>query len=114
MTLDGYTYQEIADEFGVTKQYISSLFGSKLYNSQLYDKIIYPNIVKWMKENNFTVHKLSIELYPRQTANGAQNKLSRVLKGKQKATIDDIDKILKITGMKYEECFQRSASDEKN
>lgn len=107
MTLDGYTYQSIANEFGVTKQYISSLFGRKLYNAKLYDEIIYPNITKWMEENKVTVRSLSIELYSEQSPNVAQTKLSKKLKGERKFTIDDIDKILKITGMKYEEAFER-------
>lgn len=107
MTLDGYTYQAIANEFGVTKQYISSLYGRKSYNSKLYDEIIYPNITKWMEENKVTVRSLSIELYSGKLPNSAQTKLSKKLKGERKFTIDDIDKILKITGMKYEEAFER-------
>ena len=80
MTLDGYTYQAIANEFGVTKQYISSLHGRKSYNSKLYDEIIYPNITKWMEENKVTVRSLSIELYSGKSPNSAQTKLSKKLK----------------------------------
>ena len=58
MRIDGYTYQEIADEMGCTKQNIQQTFTDLLSesNSRYYSKSIYPNLIK---EIRIKYHKLT-------------------------------------------------------
>ena len=64
MRLDGYTFQEIADKFKVSKQRVqqtlSIISGSRGSIKNGIDiKTIYPNLAKWMYDNNVTKIKLS-------------------------------------------------------
>lgn len=60
MRLDGETYQEIADKFGVTRQYIHQMLGGDRRSKvALNDRgFIYPNLMKWMIENGVPIYEL--------------------------------------------------------
>lgn len=106
MKLDGATYQQIANEFGVTKQCIQQmLIGGKRRNTWSIEQkgFIYPNLVNYMVRNNLhtvTAFKTHTGL------NVAIHDLIRRLQGNTPFKIDDIQKILSATGMSYEEAFQ--------
>lgn len=104
MRLDGYTLQAIADKFGVTKQYVSTILppmkqGYKATPSKTLKIIKYPNIEKWMRQNQCNMKRLS-----GLTGLGVV-RIRRGLCCEFDMHKSTIDKILEVTGMTYEEAF---------
>lgn len=109
MWLDGATIQEIADKFGVSFKYIQQLFPGTIkyiptYSN--YSNYIYPNIVDYIKRNGISITYLSKKC-------GISIQAMRLfLIGKSNGSKKNIDKILEVTGMKYEEAFAKEKTDE--
>lgn len=97
MLLDGCTMQEVGEKFGVSKQYIQTLFpalgrcGGRGY--------IYPNISKWMYENRVsgTAFADLLDVSP--------SVASYWFRGIHEPKKCFIDRVLAVTGMTYEEAF---------
>lgn len=106
MRLEGKTFQEIADRFGVSKQNIQQILKGLCERSprRNVDTVIYPSIQRYMKENNLSFnafsHLCGINLGP--VING--------LCGKNGITKRFIDAVLDVTGMTYEEAFKKEAA----
>lgn len=110
MRLDGCTYQEIADKFGVTRQRVEQIVGKKIRKPRtgLREKgFLYPNLIEWMYKKEITITKLT-ELI------GLSNYqvVTARLRGEKEFHIDEIDKILAASGMSYEFMFQRKSMTE--
>lgn len=106
MHLDGCTYQEIADKFGVTKQYIqqslpSASRRSKKYNSKI---CIYAGLAQFIDEHNVTQRKLA-EVINIKCPQGNATRFKKRITGETPFKINEIYKILEFTGMTFEECF---------
>lgn len=102
MIVDGATYQEVADKFGVSKQYIHQTvngFWESKYSARK-SKCIYPNIHAWLKRNRMSQIELARKIGVK------QGHIWRLLSGTTRLTKDRIDQILEITGMSYEEAFK--------
>ena len=102
MRLDGFTYQEIAEKFGVSKQYINQMLQSAIgeRRNKTVNKIVYPNIANWLKNNECSISEFAIRVgMKRPTLDGK-------LHGRRKFNSDEIKRILDVTGMKFEECFK--------
>lgn len=105
--LDGCTYQEIAERYGVTRQYvqqsISSFVGKErtIRQSSL-DRCIYPNIKAWMIDNNISMIKLSKICGLAETHIGA---VRAKLCGERDFKISEIKTILKESGKTFEYMF---------
>lgn len=108
MRLEGKTFQEIADRFGVSKQNIQRLLNGVCERSPRrdLDTIVYPAIKNYMKENKLSFNSIShlcgINIGP--IING--------LCGKNDISKRTIDAILDVTEMTYEEAFKKD--DAKN
>lgn len=59
MRLDGYTLQEIADKFGVSKQRIHQIIPGSLATRGNLERCIYPNIKAWLLEKEMSITSLS-------------------------------------------------------
>lgn len=99
MRLEGETYQAIADRFGVSRQYVHQLFGQKYKDVN----VQYAGLRKWMNESNYSVAKFARE-------SGCADNHSYVtiisyLQGNPHMDIDSIRKILRFTGLTFEEAF---------
>ena len=108
MRIDGYAYQEIANKMGISQQAVRDCLLRSISrdsrNTRLFAHCVYPNILKYMCN-----HKMSLS----GLANAAElnpNIVSRVLEGRN-FTKTSIDKILKATGMTYEEAFWRKENE---
>ena len=102
MRLEGATYEEIAKEFGVTKQRVQQIMlravGERRRKSN--DKIIYPNIAKWLEEKELTIKKFA-------QSNGLNYvTILNALKRDEMST-KTANQILKATGLTYEEAFRK-------
>lgn len=106
MLMDGKTYSEVGEHFGVTKQRIHQLFPMQRNNKPVCKKekplrYIYPNIEKWMRENKVSLAELSLKI------GCSSNTICRNLLGYNEPGKRLIDEIIKLTGMTYEEAFKK-------
>ena len=108
MKNSGKTYQDIADEFGVSRQRVFQMIGSgdpKFFRYISTKGCIYKGVRKYMNDNKISMAELVRKLYgnyvPRNFYS-VRNKLS----GVTDITKKHIDKILEITGLTYEEAFE--------
>ena len=101
MRLEGATYKEVGDYFGVSKQCIQQLLPrpEKTRVEMSAESCIYKNISKWMLQEDVSYSKLA--LYSGLSTSG----ITRFLTGKGSANKSTIDKILDVTKMSYEEAF---------
>lgn len=101
MRLQGYTLQEIADRFHVSRQRIQVLLPGKVEERNLNFKVVYPNLRTFFKEHEVLEKDLSQALGVSDAA------VRKWMKGADCMTKSGIDKLLAFTGMTYEEAFQR-------
>lgn len=102
MRLEGATYEEIAKEFGVTKQRIQQIMFRTLgeRHRKSNDKIVYPNIRKWLEEKELTIKKFA-------QSNGLNyGTILGALQHDEMST-KTANQILKATGLTYEEAFRK-------
>jgi DNA-binding helix-turn-helix protein len=109
MRMDGYTLQEIGDKYGVTREYVRQVLDVGKRKDK-FSKIVYPKLKQYMIERKLSIRKLSI-LIDIQSATA-----TRLLYGESSPTMSTVNKILKLTGLTYEEAFylEGEDTDEKN
>lgn len=109
MRMDGYTLQEIGDKYGITREYVRQVLdvGKRKDN---FSKIVYPGLKRYMVERKLSVRKLSI-LIDTQCMT-----VANLLYGKSNPAMSTVNKILKLTGLTYEEAFSLGGEEtnEKN
>ena len=101
MRLDGATYQEIADKYGITRQCVHQILGytPKMFNLEF---VAYKGLRKWMAENGIGVGSFQKIISPSSRANGrAKEKLS----GTTQFKLKEIIAIIKESGLTFEELF---------
>ena len=104
MRLEGATYQEIADKYGITRQMVFSILNHKDKDNAKQDFIIYKGLKKWMLENNINVYGLYTIMTGKTTGSGrTKDKLC----GITKFSITDIKAIIKESGKTFEELFMQ-------
>lgn len=102
----GRSYREIAERFGVSRQYIGAKFGPRSTPS-LYrmDQIIYPNLSEWMYRNEISRTELAKLTY------FSQSHVAKILRGESSPTFEFILAVLQKTGMTFEEAFSEKKAD---
>lgn len=107
MRLDGFNYQEIAEKFGVSKQYINQMLQSVISERKLkyINTIVYSNIANWLKNN-----ECSISEFARKTGI-KRSTLNDKLHGIRQFKSNEVKSILDVTGMKLEECLKMKESE---
>lgn len=100
----GYTYAQIAEMCGVSKQAIQqSLAPRRMVHRKTISRIIYPKIKRWMVENEMSVSELNRMLG--MASNGQDHTHTcQFLEGKRFDKFR-VDGVLRVTGMTYEEAF---------
>lgn len=110
MRQNGATYAEIAKRFGVSKQRVSMILGQAdgaKFKPFTPERCVYPILRKWPNDNKVSVAELTRRMYGNASANN--HKYVRVIlrgcsKDIRKPTID---KLIKATGLKYEQLFYK-------
>lgn len=109
MHLEGETYRAIGDKFGVSCNYVHKLFGQRA-GSYRNEKIKYNGLKKWMKQSNFSIAKLvkesgCMDIHSYSTS-------CKYLQGSPSMSIDFIRKILRFTGLTFEEAFGETEQED--
>lgn len=113
MRLDGYTYQEIADKYGISRQCVQQSIANftgkeRAVKKSSLDKCIYPNLKKYMIGNNISMIKLSKICGLSEASTGA---IREKLLGKRDFKISEIKAILKESGQMFEYLFVEKKCD---
>ena len=111
----GKTYQEIADVYGVSRQYVSQLinkfemsFGRVRKGDAKIEKIVFSGIYDFFIEHpELTLSKFCKLIYERDTCPSERNTIENFVKGTDtRITIKRINKIIEIIGKPYDEIFK--------
>lgn len=103
-------YSEIAKAVGCSRQYVAiTLQGTRRETSYKIkpNQIAYPALRKYMNVNKMSISKL----YRMMTTQRHVRTLILALRNEAPLLKTEIDQILKITGMTYEECFREEQND---
>ena len=113
MRLDGCTYKEIAEKFGVTRQRVQQIvaeFTGKERTKKSFNRtgFIYPNILEWMDEKGISLAELS-----RIIGIGGENssRTSKKMRGETEFRMFEIKAILKESGKTFEYMFSTEKED---
>lgn len=103
----GMTYSQIAEAVGVSRQRVGQICGKsdKTKFHQINPASVkYGGLRDWMNENYFSMAELCRRMYG-YYAPSALNCLTNRTTGKVDMRKSDIDKLIEITGLSYEELF---------
>lgn len=109
----GLKYREIAEQVGVSTQYIAHVCGESnpARFSPFGSECVYPNLRKWMNENKISkseiLRRMGIEVHP----NNLQ-RLGYYIRGEANPRKPYIDNLLKVTGLTYEVLFHEGEGAE--
>lgn len=113
MHRNGYTYQQIADKYGITRQRAYSVVYNRMMQmkdenfAESVNKVIYPAIRKWMFENRITISGLHRIINPEVISDVDIRKF--LTEKNRKISIKTLRKILETTGLTFEEAFPTEA-----
>lgn len=111
--LKGLTYREIAEKHGVSYQAVAISCGSTGYGFKAFTKktCVYPNLRKWLNDN-----EISLREFMRRCdliCSGNNSKRYRdYIRGRCCPPKKTIDVFLQVTGLTYEQLFQKDVLDE--
>lgn len=110
MRQNGASYPEIAKRFGVSKQRVFMILGKadgarfKVFTPE---RCVYPILRKWLNDNKVSVAELTRRMYGNANANNHKY-VREILRGNRvKIEKPTIDKLIKATGLKYEQLFYK-------
>ena len=102
----GKTYQEIADQFGVTRQCVQAACTAihKPRRDFKETPCVYPVLCSWLKEHGVTIAELYRRVYEIGT-DTCPNSFRNHMKGNGKLTLNDIKCLIEITQIPFENLF---------
>ena len=102
LRLDGYTYRELGERYGVSHENIRQVLDSGAKGRKVgLATCIYPKLTQWVIDSGDSFNHIN------KVAGvcSASHVFYKKLNGESKLTISDIKKILDYTGMTFEEAF---------
>lgn len=100
----GKTFDEIAKEFGVSRQRISQIYKHGCGFTRKVPNTIYPGVSRWMIRDNIYFKDIAkVAGYPGDPGGGVT--IRKKLQGKLPLKKRDIDAIIKMSNLKYETLF---------
>lgn len=107
MRLDGFTYEEIGQKYGMSKERVRQIFANVTAESGIARKnYIFPNIRDWMVKNKVNQYYFAKKLGTTQTT------ISAILTGKHNPSFKFIQCVLETTGMTYEVAFSKERKED--
>lgn len=107
---ENMTYSEIADAMGVSRSYVALLLRDTVkkpnFHRWAWDSTPYPVLTQWMNEHQMSKMDLASALGYSPNASSQYIVYRRIKEGRLEKS--EIDKLLQITGINYENLFRRS------
>jgi transcriptional regulator with XRE-family HTH domain len=108
MRSQGMVYREIAEKFGVSRQYVAAVCGGRdpACFRPIGSSCVYENLRNWMNDHkvsrNEFVRRMGLEKHTRNCA-----RFNCIMRGELQPRKDYIDRMLDVTGMPYEKLFYK-------
>jgi hypothetical protein len=110
----GLTYRDIAARLGVSYQAVAQVCakqGDAQFRKIKPDGCVYPVLRNWMNENRVSRQELYRRMHDGEPCIGKAPYVIRDrLTGRSLWRMDEIDRLLDVTGMTYEELFRRETA----
>lgn len=111
---EGYTYKEIADKVGCSRQNIQDVLAR--YNASQFkgfskDRCVYDGLRKWLNENKCSLAELLRRIYGMNVSSPTHTRWASLLRGEHRFTMPDIDAVIDVVGLTYEELFRTEADN---
>lgn len=107
----GMTYTQIGQKHGVSRKSVECVLRNTGKDSDGHrfrpfteETCIYPNLRRWLNENQLSMQKFAL-LIGRKFASSNSSSVGLWLRGKSYPIKENIDRILQVTGLTYEELF---------
>lgn len=108
---ENMTYGEIADAMGVSRSYVALLLKDTVkkpnFHRWAWDSTPYPVLTQWMNEHQMSKMDLATALGYSPSSNSQYIVYRRMREGRLDKA--EIDKLIQITGISYENLFRRMA-----
>lgn len=107
----GRTYQDIANEYGVSRQMVCQAclpFESLRFRVVKPEECIYVNIRNWLNQNRIVRAKL-LAMLDLEPMSESYYRIKMILRGKSEPKKSLIDNLMKLTGLSYEKLFETDA-----
>lgn len=108
MRENGMTYREIAEKCGCSYQNVAqALANRKVVRFRHFTEksCAYPNLRKWLNDNRVCTDELLRRIYGHNAGGNTRQRYVEILKGRVDPKKSDIDSLLRVIGMTYEELF---------
>lgn len=105
----GLTYREIAEKYGVSYQSVAQMcsrYSIGHFRAYTKEEVVYPNLRKWLNDNKVTRSEFVRRMNNR-PAGQLVKEVGGWFRGNYYPLKSSIDKILEITGLTYEQLFER-------
>lgn len=116
MLIDGCNYQQIADEFGITRQSVNFHFTKgrgRVRNPNARRPIVYAGIKRFVDENPLSMRQIALRIFPDGDSPARYYKFANIATGRtQGVRIKDIFTICRYMGMPFEEAFAPVKEDD--
>lgn len=118
MRIDGCTYEKIGKELGITKQGVYLMFQNlkknprREYYLKRISNIPYLGLRKYMEDHEQSFLGFGKKIYgERCSKSRCSCTLYKKLVGEKKLNLDEINSILSVTGMTFEQCFEKKTDE---
>ena len=104
----GYTHREIAEKCGCSQQYVSTMLARqnvKIFRKHTKKQVIFDGLRKWMDDNCVSSAELYRRMHGKNCIGTSANAFYGKLRGKNEFWMREINGIIRVTGLSYEELF---------
>lgn len=108
MREEGMTYREIAEKCGCSYQNIAMALARRnvaRFRHFTEKGCAYPTLRKWLNDNRVCVDEMIRRIYGHNIGGHTRSRWDEILRGRVEMKKHDIDSLIRITGMTYEELF---------
>lgn len=109
----GMTYAEIAAKYGISHQAVAQTCARRSachFKPYTEKECIYPNLRKWLNENRVMRNELARRMYGNPCSTYT-TRFSCWFTGRCFPTKETIDKLLAVTGLTYEQLWEKGEND---
>ena len=108
MRREGASYREIAQAFGCSYQNVAQILGK--YDETKFRPFrekdcVYPGLRKWLNDNKCSRRELFRKMHGKNMGGTSVQTLSNRLHGERGFTMNEINIIISVTGLTYEQLF---------
>ena len=103
----GMTYRQIAQKYGVTPQAVAAacaIHAPGHFKPYTETEVVYPKLCKWLNDNEVSRNEFARRMGLAPYAKNCY-RVSDYFRGKNYPLKETIDKMLRVTGLTYEELF---------